>query len=74
MNKQEALEEILAECRNYETPEGMRSAPARRKAEQGLISEIEYAVGQLREGDVEATDSLVRAGGMILALLVDEEG
>lgn len=77
MNKQEALEAMLAACRKYEQPDGMRSEPDRQKAQRLLKETVSKGVKELSSpigeaGSAEA--ALVEAGGMILALLVDEEG
>lgn len=75
MNKQEALEAMLAACREYETPDGMRSEPTRQKAVKNLEGVVFQAVeADLNGYEGQARQSLVKAGGMILAMLVDEEG
>lgn len=85
MNKQEALEKMLAAARMHEQPDGMASEPQREKAASGLVRTTREAVRQLAAAEnaddatgqalhKSGTDMLIRAGGMILAMLTDEEG
>jgi hypothetical protein len=78
VNKQEALEALLAECRKYETPDGMRSEPARRKLREKVVTNFALAMEAEEAEEPEDVELRARhlavAGGALLAMLVDEEG
>jgi hypothetical protein len=74
MNKQEALQEILAECRKYENVNGTDSPDGAHRAAEALSEATEALHDEdlpLRPARVNAA---VRAAGALLYLIVDEQG
>lgn len=72
MNKQEALEAILEECRKYETPEGADSPDGAQRAAESLSAATEALHDEdlpLRPARVNAA---VRAAGALLYLMIDK--
>lgn len=72
MNKQEALEAILAECRRYEQPDGTEKPDGVVKSNDAFHQAVDRM--KTAKSDSELQAACIQAGGALLFALLDEVG